>query len=156
MAFNAGQKLTASLLNASLGVSVAGGQERVTTSGAIGATETAWATTTSMTLAANSTYEVMVDATYGGSTSGDIFFMRIRDTNVSGTSRNVIVLPAIVGAGGGPYQVMFSYTFTTSVSASYQFCATAIRNSGSGTMTVSPSSKIVVKLFGSNTVLSTV
>jgi hypothetical protein len=154
--FSAGQKLTASTLNASLGQQVVGGLWRITTSASTsGTTEMVWATTPSLSLAANSTYEVFSEVyVLNSAAAGDLYILRIRDTNVSGTQRAGI--DAQMSSGGqGPYDFDFSYTFTTTTAGSFTFCSTIQRFSGTSTAQATAGSKLYVRLVGSNTILTT-
>lgn len=156
MSFSAGQRLTASVLNASLGVQTAGGLWRVTNAAATsGTTELAFATTPTLALAASSTYEVWADLIYVGSVTSDQFIVRIRDTNVAGTVRVALDLPVIVSSSLGPWPASYSYTFTTSVAANFTFAATVQRFSGTGTLTAASGSKCQVRLLGSSSVFAT-
>lgn len=156
MAFFAGQTATAAALNNASGVQTAGGLWRITNAAATsGTTESAWATTPSLALAASSTYEVIADLYYTGSVATDLFFFRLRDTNAAGTLRNGIVLPVIASSGGGPYASRLTYTFTTSVAANFVFAATLVRSTGTGTAQALVPSRIEVVLKGSSTVYST-
>jgi hypothetical protein len=157
MAFFAGQEATAAALNGASGVQTAGGIVRVTNATATsGTVESAWATTGTLALAASTTYEVTAKLYYGGSVSGDGFFFRLRLTNVAGTQLQVIVLPLIATSGGGPYEAEIVYTFTTSVAVNDIFCATLVRNSGTGTAQALAGSKISVRSEGGSSVYSTV
>lgn len=158
MAFSAGQKLTASNLNASLGVQTVGGQLRVTQSANTSSTtEMAWATTPALNLAANTTFSVEAELFMVNSAgAADVYIARIRDTNVSGTIRQAIDTPTLITTGAGPFSFYYSYTFTTTTAVSgYIACATLVRFSGSDSAAAAAGSSLIVKAIGSNTVLST-
>jgi hypothetical protein len=147
MTVNAGQKVTASLVNSLAGMACAGGQVRVTNASATsGTTEVVWATTPSLSLAASTWYEVVVKCYWIGSVSSDQYSVRVRDTNVTGTIRNGVVAPP--SQGGGPYPTEVVYTFETGSAANYTFCATVVRSSGTGTATVQAQSRILVNQIG--------
>jgi hypothetical protein len=157
MSFSSGQKLTASQLNAALGVQTVGGLQRITTSSfTSGATELAWATTPSYTLAANTTFIVEAELYLVLNTAGvDQFVARIRDTNVSGTIRAAIAPYATSASGSGPYPILYSYTFTTTTSISYSACGTIFLSSGSNQGQAAIGSKITIQAIGASGVLST-
>jgi len=157
MGFFAGQTVTAAALNGASGVQTAGGLLRVTNSAStVGTTELAWATTPSLTLAASSTYEVVAEVYLLNSASAvDLYIVRIRDTNVSGTIRQAIDAYPTTTAGTGPYPVRCTYTFTTSPAGNFVFCGTILRSSGAETAQVVASSKLEVILKGSSTVYAT-
>lgn len=157
MSFSAGQKLTASQLNAALGVQTVGGLVRVTTSSfTSGTTELAWATTPSYTLPANSEITVEAELYLVLAAAGvDQFVCRIRDTNVSGTIRAAIAPYPTSASGSGPYPIVYSYTFTTTTSISYSACGTILLSSGTGQGQAAIGSKITISTIGASGVLST-
>lgn len=158
MAFTAGQTATAAALNNASGVQTAGGIWRVTNSASTsGTTELAWGTTPTLALAASSTYEVVADIYLLNSGSAvDLYIVRIRDTNVSGTIRQAIDAYPTTTSGPGPYPVRCSYTFTTSTAGNFVFCGTVQRSAGAETAQIVAGSKLEVILKGSSTVYSTV
>lgn len=159
MSFSAGQKLTASILNASLGQQVVGGQWRITNSASTsGTTEMAWATTPTLALAASSTYEVFAEMyVLNSAAAADLYIGRIRDTNVSGTQRAGIDIYPTTTFGQGPYAAaIMTYTFTTTTAGNYTFCGTIQRFSGAETAQINAGSKLFVRLMGSSTVMGTV
>lgn len=142
MGFVSGQELTAAALTEATTTLVGGVLRTSTDTATSGTTEKAWATTTSISLYANTTYYVVCDLFWNNSNSGDVFFFRLRDTNTSGTIYSGIVGPT--GLGGGPYPTRHSYTFTTSTATSKTFAACLVRGSGSGTATVQINSRVSV------------
>lgn len=158
MSFASGQNATAASLNAASGVQTAGGILRVTNSASTsGTTELAWATTGSLALAANTLYEVEAECYLLNSGSAvDLYILRIRDTNVSGTIRQAIDAYPTTTSGTGPYPVRCTYTFATSSAVNYVACATIVRASGAETCQVVAGSKLVVTALGPSTVLATV
>ena len=157
MAFNAGQKLTASALDASLGVQTVGGLLRVTNSASTsGTTELAWATTPSYSLAANTTYTVEAELYILNSAGAvDLYVVRLRDTNVSGTIRAAYDAYPTTTVGAGPYPVLYSYTFTTTTAISYSACGTIFRFSGTDSAQAAAGSKITISSIGASGVLPT-
>lgn len=154
----AGNKATSASVNSLAGTSIIGGQIRVTNASPVGATETEWANTGSFTLDANSTFEVVLEAYWLCTVTGDDFIFQIRQTNVSGTVRGRLVSYGAASAPGGPYPVFCTYQFTTGGTATAnQFSATVARGVGSGTAAVQAASKIYIrKLAAVTNLFSTV
>jgi hypothetical protein len=153
MVFVAGQLLYAATLNEAV-TTLTGGVLRTSTDTATsGTTEKAWATTTAIPLYANTTYHVTCEVFWNNSVNGDVFFMRLRDTNTSGTIYSGIV--AQTGLGGGPYSTTHTYTFTTSSATSKTFAACLVRGSGTGTATVQLNSRVSVYREGASGILAT-
>lgn len=158
MPFFAGQEATAAALNAATGMQAVGGLWRITNSPSTsGTTEMVWATTPTLALAANETYEVIGEMyVLNSAAAADLYIGRIRDTNVSGTQRAGIDIYPTTTFGQGPYAAaIMTYTFTTSVAGNYVFCGTIQRSSGAETAQVNAGSKLYVVLKGSSTVFAT-
>lgn len=154
MPFTAGQRLTASQLNAAN--QVVGGIRRTTNASATsGTTELTVMTTPALALQASGLFYVHANVSWDASTAGDRFIFRIRQDSGAGTIMLQPVQPDTAQAL--PYFSDFGAYFTTTTALpSKVFVATAQRLAGTGTCTVTSNSSLVVYQLGADTLLSTV
>jgi hypothetical protein len=137
-------------------VSTLGGQIRVTNSANITTTETAFLTTPSVTLAANSIFTVLVNTPYAGSTTNDFFIIKVRENNVAGGVLTTCDLPLIYTGGFGPVPFTTAPTVITTTSVSRAYCVTVSRFSGSGSILFFQGSSIIISQISDNTLITTV
>lgn len=154
MAFTAGQKLTATALNAAN--QVVGGIRRTTNSTATsGTTELVVMTSPSLSLQASGLFCVEAVFNWSPSTTSGRVLFKIRSTNVSGTILVQSISHEITDVV--PYTTYLkAYYATTSAEASKVFVATAQRFAGSPNITVEATSSLVITQTGEDTRLSTV
>jgi hypothetical protein len=108
----------------------AGGELQVLTSGAL-------------SLDALTAYRVIFYVHYSGATAGDTYALRIRDTNTSGTQREIGVVPAAGTATSTTGTVSFIYSTTSA--ETHTFVGTIARAVGSGSATVTAPTYITVE-----------
>jgi hypothetical protein len=151
--FVTAQALTADQLNRHVEKLKGGVLRSATAAGATsGTTELAVETTGVISLRATSTYRVKAKYYWTNTVNGDVFFHRIRATNISGTILNGIVGPT--GLGGGPYPTEVTYTFETTTATTAVYLACIVRGSGTGTATCQTQSHITVERLGDSGILS--
>jgi hypothetical protein len=156
MSFFAGQRVTAAALNAVAGELILATYVRGSNTSTFTTTETAWATSGSLTLPASSAILVVAKAYWASSATSDQLAFRLRDTNVAGTQRNIVATQIEPQANGGPFSEEITYAFATTTSVSYVACATAIRLAGTGNATVNAQSSLTIKVLGPSSILNTI
>jgi hypothetical protein len=131
----AGMKALADDINAAL-ASCIGGEVRGSDTSTISTVETSWATTgtSSLSLAAASTYQIEIEALWFCSVANDDFTFRVRDTNTSGSIRMQSVCHK--GSAVTPYTFRDSFLWTTTVAETKKWVATVVRNTGTGNITI--------------------
>jgi hypothetical protein len=134
------------LANAVDALDVLGGKRRVSTSSAITTIESIVVDTQTLSLAANSSYQIDFYVCFNTSVAASDILMKIRLTSVSGT---------ILGqtAALGVYSTVPNYGFlsvqykTTAAELDY-FCGTVVRQIGTGNITAIVPTSIIVKNQG--------
>lgn len=151
MVFFAGQRLTAADMNAIPGP--VGGQWLDNAAGAStsGTTELLVCTSISVDPLASMIYRARYAFRYaaGANAAGDVFFTRIRETNIAGTIRSAtrIDVPA---SGSSPLQAINAdYWFNSgSTPSALVFVGTVFRSSGDGVITPIEDTSIEIALMG--------
>jgi hypothetical protein len=152
--FFVGQGLTAAELRNRTKDILAGQYRDTAALATSGTTEQVYATSQSTDLLAETTYRVTAECYFLNSVDGDDFSIRIRDTNISGSIENGVV---IKGRGGGPYTIRCTYTFeTVGAETGVLWVATILRLTGTGTATVDPDSFIDVERKGDSGIYTTI
>lgn len=134
---------------------IVGGKRRTSSASATsGTTELQVLDTGSLNLEASSSYLIHAWLNWTPSVVNDDFDVRIRSTNVSGTTRNETVAPRALGLYPYGYAIEYVHT-TTTAENSVVFVATIARIVGSGTATVTAGSFITVQYVGTSSLLGT-
>lgn len=132
------------------------GQQRGSNSSAIAATETQFISTNSVSLLASSLYRIDLSIRFFISATNDVFIVRLRDTNTSGTIRMEFNTDPFKTAST-PYNMNLALFYkTTSAEASRSFIGSAIRSSGTGTFTAETSTAMTITYLGASSLLSTI
>jgi hypothetical protein len=143
----AGDILTASRYTTDV-TNIVGGARRVTSSSAIAGTETVILTTPTLTLETGQDYLALLYVSWDPSATGNSFFLRIRETGVGGTMRDIVTTPQTDAVTG--YSQMAAWAWTAA-STSLVLVGTAQRSVGAGTLTAKPNSHLIVIRAGGST-----
>lgn len=132
-----------------------GGQQRGSNSAGI-TSETQFLSTGTVALLANSTYRIDLMVRFFISVANDVFVIRLRDTNTSGTIRTEYNTDAHKSAST-PYYANISLIYkTTSAEASRSFIGSAARQSGSGNIVVESASAQTITYLGPSSLVAAI
>lgn len=130
---------------------VLGGKRRTTASSNITTIESIIVDTQTLSLLANSTYQIDYNVTFACSVAASDALLRVRLTSVSGTILGSAVALGVYATQNNPGYM--SIIYKTTVAELNYFCGTLVRQSGTGNLTAQVPTSLIVSYAGPNTLV---